>query len=133
MSDLSEDQKSVVRTEVEQYLAMLRGIKSDTIGGPLGLVLPPYRVMLLSDKNEWPRKVSKDSEYVFCHNDLSQHNIIVDPQTLKIRASIDWEYAGFFPEHFEWPFYERRGPSVALDGERDDSAELLQFMEDQCV
>ncbi|KAJ5459268.1 hypothetical protein N7530_011212 [Penicillium desertorum] len=133
MSDLSEDQKSVVRTEVEQYLSILRGIKSDTIGGPSGIVLPPYRVIRLSDKNEWSRKVSKDSEYVFCHNDLSQHNIIVDPQTLKIRAIIDWEYAGFFPEQFEWPFYERRGPSVALDGERDDSAELLQFMEDQCV
>ncbi|PTU24276.1 hypothetical protein P175DRAFT_0505954 [Aspergillus ochraceoroseus IBT 24754] len=83
MSNLSEDQKSIVRTEVEQYL---------------------------------PRKVSKDHEYVFCHNDLGQHNIIVDPQTLKIRAIIDWEYAG-------------RGPSIVLDGEHDDSAELLQFLE----
>lgn len=63
--------------------------------------------MRLSDKSEWPRKVSKDSEYVFCHDDLSQHNIIVDPQTLKIRAIIDREYVGFFPEHFEWVFYER--------------------------
>lgn len=126
MSGLSEDPKSVVRTEVEQHLATLRGIKSDTIGSPSGIVLPPYRVMRLSDKNAWPRKVSKDSKYVFCHNDLSQHNIIVDPQTLKIQAIMDWEYAGFFPEHFEWPFYERRGPSIALDGEHDDSVDLLQ-------
>lgn len=56
-------------------------------------------------------------------------SIIVDPQTLKIRAIIDWEYDGFFSEYFEWPFYERPGPSIALDGEHDDSAELLQFME----
>lgn len=129
MSDLTDDQKYVVRTEVEQHLATLRRIKSNTIGGPSGIVLPPYRVMRLSDKNEWPRKVSKDGEYVFCHNDLAQHNIIVDPETLKIRAIIDWEYAGFFPEYFERPFYERRGPSVALDGEHDDSADLLRFME----
>ncbi|KAJ5573768.1 uncharacterized protein N7459_008195 [Penicillium hispanicum] len=123
--------KSVVRAGIQQHLATLRGIKSDTIGGPgpSGIVLPPYRVMRLSDRDEWPQKVSKCGKYVFCHNDLSQHNIIVDPQTLKIRAIIDWEYAGFFPEHFEWPFYERLGPSVALDGEYDDSAELLQFME----
>lgn len=129
MSGLSEDQKSVVRTEVEQHLATLRAIKSTTMGGPSGIVLPPYRVMRLSDKNEWPHKVSKGGKYVFCHNDLAQHNIIVDPRTLKIQAIIDWEYAGFFPEKFEWPFYERRGPSIALDGEHDDSAELLQFME----
>ncbi|KAJ6086101.1 hypothetical protein N7486_010382 [Penicillium sp. IBT 16267x] len=129
MSDLSEDQKSVVRTEVEQHLATLRGIKSNTIGGPSGIVLPPYRVMRLSDKNEWPQKVTKDDKFVFCHNDLSQHNIIVDPRTMKIKAIIDWEYAGYFPGHFEWPFYERRGPSIALDGEHDHSAELLQFME----
>lgn len=41
MSDLSDDQKSVVYAEVEQYLAILRGIKSDTIGGPSGIMLPP--------------------------------------------------------------------------------------------
>ncbi|KAJ5098588.1 hypothetical protein N7532_005589 [Penicillium argentinense] len=48
---LSEDEKSVVRTEVEQNIATLRGIKSDTIGGPSGIVLPPYRVMRPSDRD----------------------------------------------------------------------------------
>jgi aminoglycoside phosphotransferase (APT) family kinase protein len=132
MSELSEDQKHTVRTEVEQHLATLRGIKSNYLGGPSGIVIPPYRVMSISDRNEWPQKVSKTTSggYVFCHNDLSQHNIIVDSQTLKIRAIIDWEYAGFFPEEFEMPLYNRRGPSVALEGEYDDSAELVRFMED---
>ncbi|KAL4948490.1 kinase-like domain-containing protein [Aspergillus filifer] len=129
MSNLAEDQKRVVCTKVEQYRATLRGIKSNTIGGPSGIVLPPYRVMRLSDRNEWPRKVTKDDGYIFCHNDLAQHNIIVDPETLEIRAIIDWEYAGFFPEYFEWPFYKRRGPSVAQSGEDDDSAVLLEFLE----
>ena len=131
MSSLSEDQKNVVYTEVEQHITTLRDIKSNKMGGPSGIVLPPYRVMRLSDKDKWPQKELKDDsgKYVFCHNDFSQHNIIVDPRTLKIQAIIDWEYAGFFPEHFEFPFYKRRGPSIALEGEHDDSAELLQFME----
>lgn len=67
--------RRLVRTEVEQYL-ILRGMKSDTIGGPSGIVLPPYRVMRLSDKHEWSRKASKDSEYVFCHDDPAQHMLL---------------------------------------------------------
>lgn len=45
-----------------------------------------------------PRKTSDKEEYAFCHNDLSQANIIVGPETLKIKAIVDWEYAGFWPE-----------------------------------
>jgi hypothetical protein len=55
---------------------------------------------------------------VFCHNDLSQRNVIVDPQLLKIPAIIDWEYAGLKdPEFFDRQFLKRLGPSIALDGE----------------
>ncbi|KAJ5106051.1 hypothetical protein NUU61_003398 [Penicillium alfredii] len=84
--------------------------------------------MRLSEKDDWLRKVSNNHEYNFCHNDLSQSNILVDPETLKIRAIIDWEYAGFFPKSFEGLFYKRMGPSVAFNGEPDDAAELLQSM-----
>lgn len=41
----------------------------------------------------------------------------VDPQTLKVKAIIDWEYAGFFPAQFEGMYFRRPGPSVALGGE----------------
>lgn len=129
MSQLPEDQKSVVKEEVLQHLATLRGITSDTLGGPSGIVIPPYRAMLASEKDDWPRKVSDDRGFVFCHNDLSQHNIVVDPKTLKIRAILDWEYAGFYPAYFEGTFWERPGSSAALDGERDDTVELLHFLE----
>ncbi|KAF4626082.1 hypothetical protein G7Y89_g12082 [Cudoniella acicularis] len=57
--------------------------------------------------DEWKLKTSEADEYVFCHDDLSQQNIIVDPDTLKIKAIIDWEYAGFFPEYFEREFFQR--------------------------
>jgi thiamine kinase-like enzyme len=52
---------------------------------------------------------SDHDEYVFCHNDFQQH-VIVDPDTLKINSIIDWEYGGFYPAHFEWPFYTQTRP-----------------------
>lgn len=54
--------------------------------------------------------------------------MIVDPETLKIKAIIDWEYAGFFPQEFEGMFFRRPGPSVALAGETNDENALLDLM-----
>ncbi len=56
--------------------------------------------------SEWERRSSHKEEFVFCHCDLSQSNILVDPKTLQIVAIIDWEYSGFFPRDHEIPFYE---------------------------
>ena len=128
MSDLSEDEKQIVQKEINQHLVTLQEIKSDAIGGPSGIVIPPYRVMRHAGNDDWVSKTSDEKEYVFCHNDLSQHNIVVDPRSLKIQAIIDWEYAGFFPKEFEAPYYKRPGPSIALEGEHDDAAKLFGFM-----
>ncbi|KAL5362175.1 kinase-like domain-containing protein [Aspergillus floccosus] len=127
MSTLEDDEKAIVRTQVQEHLATLQRMTSGTIGGPSGIIVPPYRVLKASPNAEWSPPPSEDSQYVFCHNDLSQHNIIVDTSSLKIKAIIDWEYAGFYPPSFEAPFYERPGPSVALGEERDDVPELLRF------
>lgn len=67
-------------------------------------------------------------DLVFCHNDLSTHNVIVDPDTLRIKAILDWEYAGFFPAEFEGMFFRRPGPSVALDGEENGVDRLLDIL-----
>ncbi|KAJ3494240.1 hypothetical protein NLG97_g4211 [Lecanicillium saksenae] len=95
------------------------------------LVIPPYRVLRLAENEEWDLRHAPGDDYVFCHNDMSQHNVIVDPDTLKVKAIIDWEYAGFFPAYFDYPFYLRPGPSVALGGEFDDSQLLLEFLRSQ--
>lgn len=131
MSELEEDQMAVVREELVRHLATLQTLKSNRIGGPSGIVVPPYRVLRRTERNIWPLRLSDHDEYVFCHNDLSQQNVIVDPDTLKIKAIIDWEYAGFYPPFFEWPFHKRLGPSVAIDGEVDDSSALLDFLNSQ--
>ncbi|KAJ5551390.1 hypothetical protein N7535_000660 [Penicillium sp. DV-2018c] len=129
MSQLSEDQKAVVHGELSQHLATLRQIKSNKTGGPTGIVIPPSRVLECTDKDVWSQQIADDEKYVFCHNYLSQQNIIVNPHTLKIRAIIDWEYAGFFPQYFELPFYKRLGPSSAIDDEPDDAPELVRFLQ----
>ncbi|KAB8250041.1 kinase-like domain-containing protein [Aspergillus flavus] len=128
MSQLTDEQKEVVNVELQQHLDVLHGIKSKSIASPSGIVIPPYRVMRQSSKDAWSRLSSETCDYVFCHNDLSQENVIVDPETLKIKAIIDWEYAEFFAAYFDYPFYKRLGPSMALEGERDDVPELLQLL-----
>lgn len=87
--------------------------------------------MKLTNKDEGYLRDSKSSEYVFCHNDLSQHNVLVNPVTLKINAIVDWKYTGFFPSFFEFPLYNRFGPSVALEDE-DDASKLVGFLVSQC-
>lgn len=120
MRELEHKDKEVVMKEVEQHVATLQTLRSEFPGVPgESLLCPPQRVT----SNQWkinscwrPKGIKGD--YVFCHNDLGQHNVIVDPQTLKIRAIIDWEFGGFWPQWFEKPFWKRPGPSVALNGKR---------------
>jgi serine/threonine protein kinase len=131
MTELTIDQKRVVIEEVKHHIATLRGLKSSTIGGPSGLVVPPHRVTMRTDIDTWNLRPAATNEYVFCHNDLSQHNILVDPVSLKIVAIIDWEFAGFYPASFEMEFYLRMDGapgSAAIRDEVDDTVEILQFL-----
>ncbi|KAJ5960459.1 uncharacterized protein N7479_007609 [Penicillium vulpinum] len=93
MSDLDETEKGVVKAEIFRHLETMRGVRSGRIGGPGGLklVIPPWRALHASEKD---RERSMVSVITIC----SQHNVIVDPGTLKIAAIIDWEYGGFWPE-----------------------------------
>jgi aminoglycoside phosphotransferase (APT) family kinase protein len=91
------------------------------------MVISPYRVTLSTENDDWPWQPSDTDENIFCHNDFSQQNIIVNSDTLKINAIIDWEYSGFYPDFFEAPFYTRLGPSAAIQREVDDTPRLLDF------
>ncbi|KAM5352497.1 hypothetical protein ACJ41O_005219 [Fusarium nematophilum] len=84
MSDLSDDGKAVVREELQRHLATLKTLKSNRLGGPSGIVIPPYRVMRRIETDHWSLRPSEqEEEYVFCHNDLSQQNVVVDPDTFE--------------------------------------------------
>lgn len=133
MSSLPESQKRFVKHDLIYYLAGLRSLRSRKFGHEEGVVIPPYRVMRQTGEVEWNLRPSRNRQYVFCHNDLGQQNILVDPKTLKIGAIIDWEYAGYFPAAFERPFYNRAGPSVAVHGERDDVPDLIEFLQSRQI
>ncbi|KAL4951153.1 hypothetical protein BDW69DRAFT_186682 [Aspergillus filifer] len=79
MAGLTDAQKEFVTLELRKHLDTLHSLKSKRIGGPTGIVIPPYRAMKLTDRAQdtarWPvelePKVSSVSDYAFCHNDLS--------------------------------------------------------------
>jgi len=99
----------------------MHAIKSNVMGGVLGDMILPCRVGLAVDREQVLEfREATTPEFVLCHNDLGQRNIVVDEKTLEINAILDWEYAGFFPPEFEGAFYLRPGPSGALEGEEYD-------------
>jgi len=131
MDSLSDAQKTIVQEELEQHVQAMHKLRSHSPGGPSGLVVPPYRVTRKTLNDDWSylRRPSETEEFSFCHNDLSQANVMVDPISLKIKAVLDWEYAGFYPGFFDSRFFERLGPSVAINGEPDDTDRLVEFLE----
>lgn len=129
MNELSEEQKTIMRIELESQMAKLQNLRSYRLGRPSSIVIPPYRVMEKTKTDYKDLQPSTHEEFIFCHNDLSQHNVVVDPDTLKITAIVDWEYAGFFPPNFESPVHRRLGPSAAIKNEVDDSSDLIEFLD----
>lgn len=104
MCKLSPDEQALVMEEVETHLVALRGLRSDTctIGGPSGVVCPPRRgAQYFPGEVSWEARKGEEGEFGFCHGDLSQTNVIVDPETLKVEGIVDWEYGGFWPEYSE--------------------------------
>ncbi|KAB5522088.1 hypothetical protein GE09DRAFT_500479 [Coniochaeta sp. 2T2.1] len=103
--------------EVELHLQTLRTLRSSRTGGPSGIVCPPKRAtQYFPNETVWSVKVREQQDFVFCHCDLSQSNIIVDPVTLKIQGIIDWEYEGFWPDYFETPYFRDPGLLVPSSG-----------------
>ena len=78
-------------------------------------------------------KPCETEELVMIHGDFSTYNVIVHPVTLQVKAILDWEYAGFYPEQFEGKFFKRIGASVALKGEENDEDRLLEIMNKNLV
>jgi len=44
--------------------------------------------------------------YPMCHGDLNASNVIVNPDSARVTGIIDWEYAGFYPEIMDFPYYK---------------------------
>jgi aminoglycoside phosphotransferase len=137
MTHLEQEQKNIVKKELETYRDVLKSLRSKKPGIPgTTFICPQYRVF-----RDWRKhsvwKVKDDVEleegeedFVFCHNDLAQHNVIVDPETLNIKAIIDWEFSGFFPRWFEEAYWEKPGPAYTVGNEDRMREWLLKWCDE---
>ena len=107
MRELSPEHQAIVMEEVQGYVEVLQKLGSGRLGGPTGLICPPQRGMRYFPVDQkWAApSLSAESDLVFCHCDLPQSNIIVDPESLKVEGVIDWEYGRFWPKIFETPYF----------------------------
>lgn len=88
------------RFVVNEILPQLNALRSSTTGLN-GFVIPPPWVLEYDRRSRWIPKTSDKMDYVFCHGDLTGHNIMVHPQTLEVLVVYDWEHAGYFPPDFQ--------------------------------
>jgi len=132
LNALDHEDRLKVFPEIHKHINTLRTLRSNTTGGPSGILCPPHMVTNHCDRNTiWQRISAKDSKYVFCHRDLSGSNIIVDPTTFKITAILDWEFSGFYPQEHEIPFYVKPIPAGAQLRHFPRTVQLIkQFWED---
>ena len=112
-----------------KVLPQLRSLKSCDFGSLTGVVFPPAGVTERDKRDNWPRRSARTQEFSFCHNDLAQHNIIMNPETSEVAAIIDWELSGFYIEAFETPYWVKRYDEPGygqIGAERID--ELIAFL-----
>ncbi|KAI9749710.1 MAG: Calcineurin subunit B [Chaenotheca gracillima] len=131
MKELSRPDQAVVMREVEQHLLTLHELHFGRVGGPSGIISPPPRATSHFDvHHEWVS--APTAGLVFCHNDLSQSNILVNPDDLKISGIIDWEFAGYYPSYFEAHFFRDPRPSGAQMRDLGDDLQLVDFLSQHC-
>jgi hypothetical protein len=89
MAELSESQKDVVMEELERYVSVMHGMKWAGFWALLACHIVWPRPFPLPNLNGWSSTI-RSSMLVLCHNDLSQHSIIVDQETLKSTLPLTW-------------------------------------------
>ncbi|KAJ5481848.1 hypothetical protein N7475_000660 [Penicillium sp. IBT 31633x] len=122
---LHSDQKLSIASELHSYINQLRDLKGDYIraidcgkavigqiasieGGPFDSEQQFNEFILADIVRSAPdilRHYAKfalmdNHEIVFTHADLSPRNILVEGG--RVTAILDWEYAGWYPEHWEY-------------------------------
>jgi aminoglycoside phosphotransferase (APT) family kinase protein len=126
---LSADDKSTITNELKDYIRQMRQLSppedmliGSVVGGPavdrrqLGSAVGgPFRSedefnewqlaqlypgIPLSQREMYAAVHRSDHQILFAHGDFAFHNIIVEDGHIK--AIIDWEYSGWYPEHWDY-------------------------------
>jgi len=59
--------------------------------------------------------------YPLCHGDLHEANVMVDPQTMQVKAVLDWEHCGYYPPEIDAARYKSGSNTVVHpDGSTTD-------------
>ena len=127
--NLTAKDRSVIAKELREFICQMRqipppegvligsvtggsAIDGRRVGSPIG---GPFRSELefnvwqlaqlhpetaLAHRKMYAAAHKHDHQIVFSHGDLAFHNIIVKDG--HINAIIDWEYAGWYPEHWDY-------------------------------
>lgn len=126
--ELTPDQRSNIMAQLRDYIAQMRALGGIHLGrldgqgvvipcimtrsgGPFGtlaelhewLVRPPMR--LPTQSMYWHQittQLGADYPIVFTHDDIAARNILISEG--RIVALLDWEYAGWYPEYWEYVF-----------------------------
>ena len=129
MDTLTPSEKTTVMPKVEIVMDTLHRLRSSRIGGASGLVCPPHPVLneIPHEECQWSPMDADSDIYVFCHMDAHMTNIYVDPLSLEITSLVDFEFAGFYPQHFDLPLYQYE-PSRVPD-RTEFARKFLDFLE----
>lgn len=129
-----DDLEPEIRSEayLDEYvrtcvLPQLRELTSSTSGAIHGVILPPRRLFDRYPQRQWLPRLSEGLGYHLNHCDLSQHNFLCDRGTGKVKAVIDWEFAGFYPSYFEAPLWSK--PHDEIEDDPEEIGALLEFLE----
>ncbi|KAF1953076.1 hypothetical protein CC80DRAFT_165474 [Byssothecium circinans] len=74
-----------------------------------GFVLPPPRIVEMHERDSWLVKRSLAKEYCLVHGDLAAHNIMMCPDTLRVKYIFDWEQCGYYPPEMELELWNMQG------------------------
>jgi aminoglycoside phosphotransferase len=92
--------------EIDEIKERLGDIVRQNAGSFIGDVF--FNEVMSCTLNKRKVKIFDDDTihgYPLCHGDLYASNIIVDPMSGRVKALIDWEYAGYFPAILDPPCF----------------------------
>lgn len=137
LADIEDDKEQVaalssVRRELyETIFPQLHFLHRNFVGSVSKalLVIPPLKLLEEENRTDWPSICSTELAFVLCHNDLGQHNIMVDRESHKIIGIMDWEYAMFGPEWVEEARWETKAQDRPFSRREEYVAKVKRFFE----
>lgn len=107
-----EDRAKVI-AQLDSFVEQLAALRSATIRGFAPQPCWPYAITSYRQiAAPLQFRVDHEKGYPLCHGDLHQANVIVDPDTMQVKAVLDWEHCGFYPPELDASRYKLDSDTV---------------------